>query len=141
MPPESPAAGFEAAAEAPGLGDAVALGAAAAGEPDAPGEAVAAGETEGTAPDSGRLGGGGLAGWLFVIPCPRLFLSNSPGIEKRNATKKNTTAAPTVTLARTVWVPRGPNAVELAPPPNIADASDLPGCSKTNSIRMRQDKM
>ena len=80
----------------------VAPGAAAAGEPDAAGEADEAGEAGGTAPDSGRLAGAWLAGGLLVIPCPKLFFSNKPGIENRNATKKNTTAAPTVTLASTV---------------------------------------
>jgi hypothetical protein len=77
----------------------------------------------------------------LVIPCPRLFLSNRPGIENKNATRKKTTAATTVTFANTVWVPRGPKAVELAPPPKIAEASDLPGCNNTNRIKMKQDRI
>jgi len=53
--------------------------------------------------------------------------SNRPGIEKRNAIKKKTIAAPIVTFASTVCVPLGPKAAEFTPPPNTADASALPG--------------
>ena len=113
----------------------------APGEPDAVGDTEAAGETDGTAPVSGRLAGACCGAELFVIPWPRLFLSKRPGIENKKATRKKTIAAPTVTFASTVCVPRGPNAVELAPPPKIAEASDLPGCNRTNRIRIKQDRI
>ena len=89
---------------------------AAEGDPDVTG----AGAT-------GCTGEGAVAAPLFT-PWPSDFFSNKPGIENKNAIKKNTTAAVTVTFARTVLVPLGPNAVELAPPPpKIAAASALPG--------------
>src|SRR4029434_7743348 len=72
-------------------------------------------------------------------PSPNERFSNSPGIENRNAIKKNTIAAVIVILAKTVWVPRGPNAAEFTPPPNTADASDLPGCKSTNIIKTKHD--
>jgi len=139
--PAFPEAPFEAAGDAAGLAPAGADGEVVAGEPDADGETEAAGETDGTAPDSGMLAGACCGGGLLVIPCPRLFLSNRPGIENKNATRKKRIAATTVTFAKTVCVPRGPNAVELAPPPKIAEASDLPGCNRTKRIRIKQERI
>jgi hypothetical protein len=72
------------------------------------------------------------------MPSPADFLVKSPGIENTKASKKKAIAAPIVTLAITDWVPRGPKADEFAPPPNTADASDLPGCNSTNMIRIKQ---
>ena len=135
-----PAAPFEAAGDAAGFAPAGAED-DAPGEPDVVGDTEAAGETDGTAPVSGRLAGACCGAELFVIPWPRLFLSKRPGIENKKATTKKTIAAPTVTFASTVCVPRGPNAVELAPPPKIAEASDLPGCNRTNRIRIKQDRI
>ena len=81
---------------------------------------------------------GGVTGAGCVSAGPTLrpsdFLSNKPGTENRNAIEKNTIAAVMVTLASTVCVPRGPKAVELAPPPKTPEASDLLGWSKTNMI-------
>jgi hypothetical protein len=59
-------------------------------------------------------------------------------MENRNAIRKKAIAAVIVTFASTVAVPRGPNAEELAPPPNTAAASDLPGCKSTNKIKTMQ---
>ena len=72
---------------------------------------------------------------------PRDFFSNNPGIENKNAIRKKAIAAVIVTFASTVCVPRGPKAVEFSPPPKTVDASDLLGCSSTNSIRIKQAVM
>ncbi len=52
----------------------------------------------------------------MVIPCPKLFFSNRPGIENKNATRKNTTAATLVQIAQED-APRLANVAPQAPLP------------------------
>ena len=61
------------------------------------------------------------------------------GIEISNAMRKNTTAAPIVSLDKTVAVPRGPNAELEILLVNSAPASVLPGCSRTAATRTTQE--
>jgi hypothetical protein len=86
-------------------------------------------------------GAGAVAAGSLITESPTDLWSNSPGIENRNAVKKNTTAAVIVIFAKTVCVPRGPKAAEFAPPPNTAAASDLPGCKSTKIIKNKHDRM
>jgi hypothetical protein len=52
-----------------------------------------------------------------------------------------TIAAETVvTQPRKFCVPRGPNAVVLAPPPKSAAASAFPGCNNTEIIKITHAK-
>ena len=95
-------------------------------------------EPRGSLPE---LPGTGAACSAGPTPSPSDLFSNKPGIEKRNAIKKNEIAAVIVILAKTVCVPRGPKAAEFTPPPNTADASDLPGCNSTNIISTKQERM
>ena len=87
-------------------------------------------------------GGGGAGADSAGVPSPTDFRPVFQlGIANRNAIKKKTMAAPIVIFAMTVAVPRGPKAEELAPPPNTAAASDLPGCSNTNKIKTKHATM
>ena len=61
------------------------------------------------------------------------------GIEISKAMRKNTTAAPIVSLDKTVAVPRGPNAELEILLVNNAPASVLPGCSRTAATRTTQE--
>ena len=67
-------------------------------------------------------------------------LVNRPGMENRKAMTKKIIAAAIVIFANTVCVPRGPKAVELAPPPpKTPEASDLLGCNNTKMISKKQE--
>ena len=58
-----------------------------------------------------------------------------------NAISMNAAAAPMVIFARRLAVPRGPNAVLDSELENSAPASDLPGCSRITTTRMKHDRM
>ncbi|MGH9443317.1 MAG: hypothetical protein ACRD16_13705, partial [Thermoanaerobaculia bacterium] len=61
------------------------------------------GDVTGAAGTTGFVAGAGVEGFGFR-PSPSDFSPNNPGIENKNAIRKKTTAATTVTLARTVLV-------------------------------------
>jgi hypothetical protein len=54
-----------------------------------------------------------------------------PGSDSVKAINMNAAAAPIVTFARTLAVPRGPNAALDTPPEKRSPALDLPGCNNT----------
>jgi hypothetical protein len=56
----------------------------------------------------------------------------------------NAAAAPIVIFARTLAVPRGPNAALETPPEKRSPALDLPGCNKTattSTIHARMNRL
>jgi hypothetical protein len=63
------------------------------------------------------------------------------GCESINAISMKETAAPIVTFARMLAVPRGPNAVLETLLLNIAPASDLPGCKSTATTSTTQARI
>jgi len=63
------------------------------------------------------------------------------GNDKHIANSMNAAAAPMVSFARMVCVPRGPKAVLETELENKAPASALPGCSNTATTRMTHDKI
>jgi hypothetical protein len=63
------------------------------------------------------------------------------GCERASAINRKETAAPIVTLARILWVPRGPNAVLDTLLVKRAPASALPGCSRITTIRTAQARI
>jgi hypothetical protein len=63
------------------------------------------------------------------------------GNESINAINMKAAAAPIVILASTLAVPLGPKAVLEMLLENNAPASDFPGCSKTKTINITQERM
>ena len=63
------------------------------------------------------------------------------GSESINAISIKADAAPIVTFARTVAVPRGPKAVLESVLENSSPALDLPGCSNTTTTRTTHERI
>jgi hypothetical protein len=63
------------------------------------------------------------------------------GKPSERAINMNAAAAPIVTFANKLAVPRGPKAVLDTELEKSAPASDLPGCKRITTIRMKQDKI
>jgi hypothetical protein len=63
------------------------------------------------------------------------------GSDNESAISMKAAAAPIVTFASNVCVPRGPNAVLETELVNRAPASAFPGCNKTTRIRMTQARI
>jgi hypothetical protein len=63
------------------------------------------------------------------------------GNDSIKAINMNAAAATIVIFARMLAVPRGPKAVLDTLLENSAPASDLPGCSKTNTIKTMHDRI
>jgi hypothetical protein len=65
----------------------------------------------------------------------------TPGSERVKAISIKAAAAPIVTFANTLAVPRGPKAALDTPPEKRSPALDLPGCNKTTTTSTTQDNM
>jgi hypothetical protein len=65
-------------------------------------------------------------------------MSGSPSV---SAISMNAAAAPIVTFAKRLAVPRGPKAVLDTLLEKSAPASDLPGCSRITTINMKHAKI
>ena len=63
------------------------------------------------------------------------------GKDSERAISMKAAAAPIVIFAKSVCVPRGPNAVLETELVNKAPASAFPGCNSTTNIRMTQARM
>ena len=91
---------------------------------DAAGEAAA-----GVSVATGEGNGVGVAS---ISPdCKTDRVPVTPGSDNVSAISMNAAAAPIVILARTLAVPRGPNAALETPPEKRSPALDLPGCNNT----------
>ena len=64
-----------------------------------------------------------------------------PGSDSVKAINMNAAAAPIVIFAKTLAVPRGPNAALDTPPEKRSPALDLPGCNNTATTRTIQASM
>lgn len=84
-------------------------------------------------------GAGESAGAAVVSKTERLPFK--AGCDSRNAAIINDAAAPIVIFAKTVCVPRAPNAVLEMLLVNKAPASALPGCSKTAATKTTHAKI
>jgi hypothetical protein len=65
----------------------------------------------------------------------------TPGSESVKAISMNAAAAPIVTFANTLAVPRGPKAALETPPEKRSPALDLPGCNNTTTTNTTHDSM
>jgi hypothetical protein len=113
---------------------AVAAGLAAG---DAAGAVVATGLAAGVA-----AGVGVANGVASGMPdCKTEFVPLIAGNESDKAISMKAAAAPIVIFARSVCVPRGPNAVLDTELENSAPASALPGCSRMHRTRITQERI
>jgi hypothetical protein len=88
------------------------------------------------------VGVGVAAGASSVMPdCRTELVPLMNGSERHNATSMKAAAAPMVSFASNVCVPRGPKAVLDTELENRAPASALPGCKRTATIKMTQDRI
>jgi hypothetical protein len=76
-----------------------------------------------------------------VVDCNTECEPVTAGNESINAINMKAAAAPIVILASTLAVPLGPKAVLEMLLENNAPASDFPGCSKTKTINITQERM
>lgn len=111
-------------------GDPAALGLAAG---DSAGDALAAGEGEGCGDGDGEASAS--------VDCNTEYEPVIAGTESVNAISMNAAAAPIVILARTVAVPRGPNAVLESVLEKSSPALDLPGCSNTTTTKTMHERI
>jgi hypothetical protein len=105
------------------------------------GEGLAAGDS---AADGLGLGEGeacGVGEASASVDCNTECVPVTAGSESINATSIKAAAAPIVTFARTVAVPRGPKAVLDRVLENNSPALDLPGCNNTTTTRTRHARM
>jgi hypothetical protein len=105
------------------------------------GATEAAGEAAGTALVTGEATGTGVGVASGVVDCNTDRDPVTPGNESINAISINAEAAPIVILARTLAVPRGPNAVLETLLENKSPALDLPGCNKIVTTSTTQASM
>ena len=88
--------------------------------------------------------GVGVAVAAGVLPPVVSITDRAPcneGSAKINAISMNAAAAPIVTFANKLAVPRGPKAVLESELENKAPASDLPGCSRITTIKTTQARI
>jgi hypothetical protein len=112
-----------------------------------PGDAVivtdgvgdAAGEAAGVSVATGEATGVAVAS--SSVDCRTERVPVMPGSESVKAISINDAAAPIVTFARTLAVPRGPNAALDTPPEKRSPALDLPGCNNTTTTSTTHDSM
>lgn len=103
--------------------------------PSCAGEAVTVGATEAAGDACGvAVGSSG-------CDCRTERVPVNAGSESSSAISMKEMAAPIVTLARMVCVPRGPNAVLETLLEKSAPASALPGCKSTAMTNTMQDKI
>jgi precorrin-6B methylase 1 len=99
-----------------------------------------AGEAAGAALAAGDACGTGV-GVASGADCKTERVPVTPGNESINAISMKLAAAPMVIFAKTLAVPRGPNAVLERPPEKRSPALDLPGCSRIVTTSTTQANM
>ncbi|HKP48098.1 MAG TPA: hypothetical protein VJT50_15970 [Pyrinomonadaceae bacterium] len=75
------------------------------------------------------------------VDCKTECTPVTAGNDNINAISMNAAAAPMVIFERMLAVPRGPKAVLETELENKSPAPDLPGCSKTTTIKMKHASM
>ena len=107
------------------------VGALATG--DVAGEGATVGCTDGVGVASGEDDG--------ASDCSTDRVPVTAGNDSINAINMNDTAAPIVIFAKSVCVPRGPNAVLDTLLAKRSPAPDLPGCKRITTISITHDSM